>query len=305
MLNCPIRYCSTDYICIMSTKNNKVGFWKRWLAKYRLVILNEDTFEEKVSYKLNRLNMFLFVSIVVVLLIATTFVVISTTPLKEYIPGYDSSEIRRQAINNNNRLDSLQRELMRNQLYIASVSKVLRGDLNLQELEAQIEIDSATIDAEAIGFSSSKADSLLRLDVAKDEKYNLLKSTSQTAPFALISPVTGTISQSFDSSAEHYAVDIVVALNTPVKAAAEGNVIFAGWTTETGYVVIIDHPFNLISVYKHNASLNVTQGDAVASGQVIALAGNEGTITTGPHLHFELWSDGYSLNPEEFIDFEL
>jgi murein DD-endopeptidase MepM/ murein hydrolase activator NlpD len=96
----------------------------------------------------------------------------------------------------------------------------------------------------------------------------------------------------------------VVPRKTPVKATAEGNVIFASWTTETGYVLIIDHPFNIISVYKHNASLNVRQGDAVEPGQVIAVAGNTGTMTTGPHLHFELWSDGYALNPEEFIDFE-
>jgi murein DD-endopeptidase MepM/ murein hydrolase activator NlpD len=91
---------------------------------------------------------------------------------------------------------------------------------------------------------------------------------------------------------------------TPVKAVAEGNVIFAGWTTDTGYVIIINHPYNIISVYKHNASLNVNQGDAVEQGQVIAITGNSGTMTTGPHLHFELWSNGYALNPTEFIEFE-
>ncbi len=287
-----------------NTKHKKSGFWQRWLAKYRFVILNEETFEERFSYKLSRLNVFLTVSIIIVLLIATTFIVISRTPLKEYIPGYDSSEIRRQAIRNNNRLDSLQLTLEQNQRYIQSVNKVLRGDLDLQELETQPQFDSLQIDTAYVDFPTSKADSLLRADVAKDDKYNVLETANQTVPFVLFPPVTGTVSQGYDASVEHYAVDVVVPRKTPIKAAAQGNVVFAGWTAETGYVVIIDHPYNIITVYKHNASLNVHQGDSVETGQVIAIAGNSGNMTTGPHLHFELWSDGYALNPEEFIEFE-
>ena len=285
-------------------KKKKSTFWRRWRATYRFVIFHDETFEERFSYKLNRLNVFLVVSISVVLLIAATFLVISQTQLKEYIPGYDSSELRRQAIRNNDRLDSLQRTLQQNQRYIASVNKVLRGDLDLRELETQRQFDSLQIDTVFVDFPTSKADSLLRANVAKDDKYNVLDSANQTIPFVLFPPITGTISQGYDASVEHYAVDIVVPRNTPVKAAAEGNVIFAGWTTETGHVVIISHPYNILSVYKHNASLNVRQGDAVDPGQVIAIAGNSGTMTTGPHLHFELWSDGYALNPEEFIEFE-
>lgn len=287
-----------------SKKKKKSNFWKRWLANYRFVIFNEETYEERFSYKLNRLNVFLTISILVVLLIAATFLVISRTQLKEYIPGYDSSELRRQAIRNNDRLDSLQLTLEQNQRYIASVNKVLRGDLDLQELETQRQFDSLQIDTAYVDFPTSKADSLLRADVAKDDKYNVLESANQTVPFVLFPPVTGTISQGYDASVEHYAVDVVVPRSTPIKAAAEGNVVFAGWTTETGYVIIINHPYNIISVYKHNASLNVRQGEAVVPGQVIAIAGNSGTMTTGPHLHFELWSDGYALNPEEFIEFE-
>ncbi|NCG04250.1 MAG: peptidoglycan DD-metalloendopeptidase family protein [Bacteroidetes bacterium] len=285
-------------------KKKKSSFWRRWRATYRFVIFHDETFEERFSYKLNRLNVFLAISISVVLLIAATFLVISKTQLKEYIPGYDSSELRRQAIRNNDRLDSLQLTLQQNQRYIASVNKVLRGDLDLQELETQRKFDSLQTDTDFVDFPTSKADSLLREDVAQDDKYNVLESATQTVPFVLFTPATGTISQAYDPSIEHYAVDVVVPRNTPVKAAAEGNVIFAGWTTETGYVVIIDHPYNIISVYKHNASLNVRQGDSVEPGQVIAVAGNSGTMTTGPHLHFELWSDGYALNPEEFIEFE-
>ena len=285
-------------------KNKKSNFWRKWLATYRFVILNDETFEERFSYKLNRLNVFLAVSISILLLIATTFLVISRTPLKEYIPGYDSSELRRQAIRNNDRLDSLQQALLRNQRYIMSVNKVLSGDLNFQELEKQMQRDTLPLGTFDVDFPTSNADSLLRADVAKDDKYNVLESADQTVPFVLFPPVTGTISHGYDPNVEHYAVDVVVPRSTPIKAAAEGNVVFAEWTTETGYVIIIDHPYNIISVYKHNASLNVGQGDAVEPGQVIAIAGNTGTMTTGPHLHFELWSDGYALNPTEFIEFE-
>ncbi|MGB0280367.1 MAG: M23 family peptidase, partial [Flavobacteriaceae bacterium] len=159
-----------------SKKKKKSNFWKRWLANYRFVIFNEETYEERFSYKLNRLNVFLTISISVVLLIAATFLVISQTQLKEYIPGYDSSELRRQAIRNNDRLDSLQLTLEQNQRYIASVNKVLRGDLDLQELETQRQFDSLQIDTAYVDFPTSKADSLLRADVAQDDKYNVLES---------------------------------------------------------------------------------------------------------------------------------
>lgn len=285
-------------------KTSKVGFWRKWRAKYRFVILNEETFEERLSYKLSRLNVFLTVSISILLLITATFLVISQTSLKEYIPGYDSTALRRQAIRNNDRLDSLQQALMRNQRYLLSMNQVLRGDLDLQELERQVAADSVFVDYSNIDFATSAADSLLREVVDQDEKYNVLETANQTIPFVLFTPAKGTISQHFDSAAAHYAVDIVTDKKTPVKAVAEGNVIFAGWTTETGYVIIINHPYNIISVYKHNASLNVGQGDTVQQGQVIAVTGNTGTMTTGPHLHFELWSNGFALNPTEFIEFE-
>jgi murein DD-endopeptidase MepM/ murein hydrolase activator NlpD len=120
----------------------------------------------------------------------------------------------------------------------------------------------------------------------------------------LFPPVNGEISVPYNLKKKHYAVDIVVAPDTPVKATADGTVIFAEWTAETGYVVILEHSYGLISVYKHNASLTKNQGDFVKTGEVIATAGNTGVLSTGPHLHFELWNDGYPINPTNFIDFK-
>ncbi len=267
-------------------------------------MLNEDTFEEQLSYKLSRLNVFLLVGFLVILLMTLTIMVISFTSFREYIPGYDSTELRRQAIENTYRLDSLQAELLTNQRFISSISQVLSGDMKPSSFQSDSVQRSIRLDLSEINFSTNTQDSILRAEVAREDKFNLLESASTKVNFVLFPPVTGTLTQRYDARIEHFAVDVVVPKDTPVKAVATGTVIFADWTTETGYVVIIDHPYNLTSVYKHNESISVKQGDKVSSGGVIATVGSTGILSTGPHLHFELWSDGYPVNPTEFIDFE-
>jgi murein DD-endopeptidase MepM/ murein hydrolase activator NlpD len=285
------------------TKKDKNSRLNRWLATYRFVILNEQSYEETFSYKLNRLNVFLFFSVSILLLIISTFLVISYTPLKEYIPGYDSSELRRKAIMNNYKLDSIQEKLMRNQRYIIAVSEVLKGDLDIYELEQRVNSDTIYSNKSLLEFKTSEADSLLRIEVESDEKYNITQTGEDKSLLTLFKPISGKVTQNHDPTTRHYAVDIATKLNTPVRATTEGVVVFSGWSDDAGYVVIIDHPYDLLSVYKHNSSISVSQGEVVEQGQVIAFSGNSGMNTTGPHLHFEIWSNGFSLNPEEFIDF--
>ena len=228
---------------------------------------------------------------------------ISYTPLKEYIPGYDSSELRRKAIMNNYKLDSIQEKLMRNQRYIIAVSEVLKGDLDIYELEQRVNSDTIYSNKSLLEFKTSEADSLLRIEVESDEKYNITQTGEDKSLLTLFKPISGKVTQNHDPITRHYAVDIATKLNTPVRATTEGVVVFSGWSDDAGYVVIIDHPYDLLSVYKHNSSISVSQGEVVEQGQVIAFSGNSGMNTTGPHLHFEIWSNGFSLNPEEFIDF--
>ena len=285
------------------TKKDKNSRLNRWLATYRFVILNEQSYEEKFSYKLNRLNVFLFFSVSILLLIISTFLVISYTPLNEYIPVYDSSELRRKAIMNNYKLDSIQEKLMRNQRYIIAVSEVLKGDLEIYELEQRVNSDTIYSSKSLLEFKTSEADSLLRIEVESDEKYNITQTGEDKSLLTLFKPISGKVTQNHDPRTRHYAVDIATKLNTPVRATTEGVVVFSGWSDDAGYVVIIDHPYDLLSVYKHNSSISVSQGEVVEQGQVIAFSGNSGMNTTGPHLHFEIWSNGFSLNPEEFIDF--
>ncbi len=276
---------------------------KKLLHKYRLVVLNEATFEERFSFKLNRLNVFVFSSFFAVLLIAFTTLLIAFTPLKEYIPGYSSTLLKKQAVNLTFKTDSLQRALHVNEQYITSIKKVLTGDVKSVDFNRDSIIEAAQRDTEGLDLAPSRQDSILREMVSQEDKYNPL-TANEEPNFVLFAPVKGPISEPYNPENKHFAVDVVTTKNSPIKAAADGTVIFAEWTADTGNVIILKHNNNLITAYKHNASLSKQQGDLVKAGEVIATAGNTGELTTGPHLHFELWSDGYPINPTTFIDFE-
>lgn len=285
-------------------KKRKKKLAQKLLHKYRLVILNEDTFEERFAIKLTRLNVFVLVSLLTILLIAGTTMLIAYTPLREYIPGYSSTSLKKQATKLSYKTDSLQQVIEVNEKYLESIKRVLTGDISAIEINKDSIIEAAEQDINQASLEPSQDDLQLREKVDKEDKYSLFESATSRVSFVLFPPVTGTISEGYNIEDKHFAVDIVVIKDTPIKSAADGTVIFAEWTTQTGYVIIIDHGNGLISVYKHNASLTKEQGDLVKSGEVIALSGNTGELTTGPHLHFELWSDGYPIDPTTFIDFQ-
>ncbi len=277
---------------------------KKLLHKYRLVILNESTFEEKISFKLSRLNVFVTGSLCIIGLIGLTTLLIAFTPLREYIPGYSSTRLKKQATDLTYETDSLVRVLNNANRYLDNIRMVLKGDIennviNRDSLRAQFELDPTSVDLTPI-----KQDSLLRAEVALEDKYNLFERSGVKTDFVLFPPVSGTLSQKFEPEKRHFAVDVVAPRDTPVKATANGMVIFAEWTADTGHVIILEHENGLISVYKHNGSLNKVQGDIVRSGEVIAAVGNTGELTTGPHLHFEIWQNGTPRNPLDFIDFK-
>ncbi len=277
-------------------------FRRKLLHKYRLVILNEETFEERFSFKLNRLNVFVFSTLFALFLVLATTVIIAFTPLREYIPGYSSTALKKRATQLAYKTDSLQQILDVNEQYLASIKKVLTGDVKTVNFNKDSLIEVAKTDPSVL-IRTSRKDSLLRETVAKEDKYNPL-TARQVPQYTLFAPVKGTITEGYDSKAKHYAVDVVTAKDSPVKAVADGTVIFAEWTVATGYVIILKHDNSLISVYKHNAMLTKEQGEIVNAGEVIGTVGNTGELTTGPHLHFELWRDGFPINPTSFIDFD-
>jgi murein DD-endopeptidase MepM/ murein hydrolase activator NlpD len=276
---------------------------KKLLHKYRLVVLNEDTFEERLAFKLTRLNVFVLGSLSAIFLVAITAVFIAFTPIREYIPGYSSSALQQQALELDFRTDSLLKVININDTYISSVKSVLRGEVSAVVINKDSIFKAAQADTEILNLNTSKADSILRAKVNNEDKYNLFDSATTVSDFVFFPPVNGSISSEFDTNEKHFAVDIVIPKNTPVKATADGRVLFASWTSDASYVIIIDHGDELISIYKHNSSLTKTQGDFVKAREVIAISGSSGELSTGPHLHFELWNNGIPLNPTTFIDF--
>ncbi len=276
---------------------------RKLLHKYRLVILNESTFEEKISFKLSRLNVFITGTLFIVVLIGLTTLLIAFTPLREYIPGYSSTRLKKQATDLTYKTDSLVTALNYTNRYLENIRMVLRGDIENNEMNRDSLFEQFKIDPSTVDLSPIREDSILRAQVALEDKYNLFERNIGSGSLVLFSPVSGVISQAYDAKKKHFAVDIVAEKDVPVKAVANGTVIFSEWTAETGYVIIMEHEDGLLSVYKHNGSLNKSQGDLVKVGEVIASVGNTGELTTGPHLHFELWSNGNPVNPADYIDF--
>ncbi len=276
------------------------------INKYRLVILNEESFEEKLSLKLTRLNIVVLGGFFSILLIIATTFLIAFTPLKEYIPGYSSASLKKNAITLSLKVDSLQQAAKVNDLYIQNIKEVLTGKIkethfNKDSILQVIKSEDQKLQSPS---SISLADSLLRIEVEKKDRYSLFNSKENSSELMFFAPIEGVITEGFDIDKKHYALDIAVNSGSAVKVITDGRVIFSEWTAETGYVLIIRHSNDFISVYKHNKNLYVNQGDFVQSGQVIASSGNTGEFSTGPHLHFELWSDGNPVNPMNYIDFK-
>ncbi len=289
----------------MSAKRLKRQILKKKLfTKNRLVILNEETFDEIFSLKLNLMNVFVGLTTVSIVMIALTTYIIAFTPLREYIPGYASTQLKRQATRNALKTDSLQKIINENSVYLASIKKVLSGDIEHTKLSRDSIKPGEQPDDANIDLKPTKAEMKLREQVALEDKYNVFEKAQPKVNLVLFAPVKGHITEQYNTKNRHYAVDIALAKDTPIKSVAGGTVIFADWTPTNGNVIIVRHNDGIISVYKHAASLTKDQGDVVRSGEVVALAGSTGTQSTGVHLHFELWKDGYPIDPTQFIDFE-
>lgn len=285
-----------------SKQAGKKSFISKLLTKYRLVLLNDSTYEEKSSFKISRLNVFSILFALMFIIVLITSGILFFTPIREYIPGYSSTSLQKQANLLSYKTDSLRQIVFLNDQYINSLKKVLIGDLETIEYKADSVISKDILDLQII--EKSKEDSILRQLVNNEDKYNLDNINKNKDFYLLSPPINGAVSQNYSIADDHLAIDISVDIGTPVKAVSNGRVILSEWTTQTGYVLIIDHGNDLISVYKHNSKLLKSQGEIVKQDEIIALSGNSGVLTSGPHLHFELWSEGFSIDPNTLINFE-
>ncbi|MCD4736272.1 MAG: M23 family metallopeptidase [Bacteroidales bacterium] len=286
---------------------------KAWIAKlrnkYRLVIMNEDTYEEKVSFKLSRLNVLIAVGSTIIILIVLTIFVIAFTPLREYIPGYTDVSLQRKVYELTQKADSLEREFQQNNVYLENVKRILEGK-EPEEDSLSIRADM-NYESKDISYNRSVEDSLLRTEYEREVQYSLYypeigESETQSSPLSnmlFFNPLEGIITTKFDLVSKHFGVDIVAPDNEAVKATLDGTVIFSNWTVSTGYVIGIQHRGNFLSIYKHNSVLLKSEGSIVKAGEPIAIVGASGELSTGPHLHFELWYKGAPVDPNEYIAF--
>lgn len=283
-------------------KKKSNSLLKKLTYHYRILIINDDTYEEKFSFRLNRLNVFVFTGIFAFFLIGLTTFLIAFTPIKTYIPGYNGERgLRKKAIQLQLKTDSLQKALLVNTYYLNQLRKVLNNEITMEEFEKSYQ--SKNFNPDTLKLAPSKMDSMLRKEVAERERFKI-NHQKNTLSYDFTPPVKGIVVNKFDSERKHYAVDIALKKGTPVKSIAKGRVIFADWSPDTGNTIIIKHPDNVISIYKHNQKLLRKTSDIVSQGEVIALSGNTGEKTTGPHLHFELWIKDTPVDPIDFINFK-
>ncbi len=277
--------------------------------RYKLVVLHEDTFEEKASFTA---KLWYWITAAISFgAVATilTIVLIRVTPLREYVIGTTLSPSQRHELNKAYaRLDSLETLAQANEIYLNNLQRVLRGEAgDTMDQVASAPAQSVSPTAETAVVGPSEDELALRELVESGARYDIAENqqnrTSGIASYTFYSPVNGVVSSTFSPQDEHYAIDIAVKMNEPVRATLAGHVVFASYTPETGNVVIVQHNSNLLSVYKHCASILKKVGNFVRAGEVIAFAGNTGELSTGPHLHFELWHNGAAANPTDYIAF--
>ncbi|MDR0742792.1 MAG: M23 family metallopeptidase [Tannerella sp.] len=286
----------------MKRKHANKSFWKRIRFKYKLMFFNESTLEEVWSFRLSRLSVFIYICIFAFILITLTSVIIILTPIRNYLPGYLDIEVRKEILENALRTDSLEERLSIQSNYIRNIADILSGNIPADSIRFN---DTTSYITSNYDIPRSNRESAFINKFEEDEKYNLTAlnpNPVQTEVF-FYRPLNGIISSAFNEEKQHFGIDLTAAPKDNVIATLDGTVIYAGFDPKYGNVISLQHKNDFISIYKHNDILLKEVGDRVVAGEAIAVVGNTGELSTGPHLHFELWHKGDPVNPEEYIAF--
>lgn len=294
----------------MAKHRNKLS--KALHQRYKLVVLHEETFEEKASFSGKLWYWITNILSATAVLVILTIILIRSTSLREYVINSSLSGYERiQLLDAYARIDSLEQVALANDIYLGNLRNVISGQAGETIDHIGADTDTKNEDAEkqldANGILPSEDELALRQLVESGAPYDLPENPGNVragiSSYTFYNPIKGIISASFNPREQHYAVDIAVKLNEPIRTTLSGHVVFASYTPETGYVAIVQHGNNLISLYKHCSSIIKKVGSFVRGGEVIAFAGDTGELTTGPHLHFELWYNGNPVNPTDYIAF--
>ena len=286
----------------MNMKRSNKSFWKRIQFKYKLSFFNESTLEEVWSFRLSQLSVFIYVFIFASILITLTSVIIILTPIRNYLPGYLDVEVRKEILQNALRADSLEQKINLQSRYLENLADILSGNINIDSIQS---FDSTSYILSDYNIPRSDNESTFIKRFEDEEKYNLtaLNPNPPQTEIFFYRPLNGIISSVFDADKQHFGIDLTSALRENVIATLDGTVIYTGFDPRYGNVITLQHKNDLISIYKHNEILLKEIGEKVVAGEAIAIVGNTGELSTGPHLHFELWHKGVPVNPEDYIAF--
>lgn len=287
---------------------------KRLKNKYRFVILSDKNFEEKISFALKGTNVITFLSILIFVVFVLIFLLFAFTPMKYYLPGYSSQGQSQEVHQLAMKVDSLTRSLKAREAYLKNIRNVLKGKVGdstggYQKTETGDPSPSMEKTEQSFNLDSAVASDTLSVelgneeDIGKLDNYRKAGNLSDLDYQSFFPPVKGAITEGFNEGDNHYAIDVAGPSDQGIKAVKDGYVVFTGWSEETGNVIILQHQNNLLSVYKHNAELLKKNGNFVKAGEPIAIIGTSGSLSTGPHLHFELWHHGKPVDPEKYIKF--
>lgn len=285
--------------------------FKKLNNRFYFMMSHDDTMEPIVDFRVNLRNLIILTIALAIALIAITTVIIAFTPLREYIPGYTSTSLQRKVYALYQRADSIEEELHRKDVYFNNLKLIIEG-YEFDDSTGVLDIYAplANFDIDTIEIRKSIQDSALRAEFERDNLYNIVGPSNLTKKSRygrvanFFSPIIGIVTLPFKPESGHYGVDIAASDNQIIKSTLDGTVIFSSWTPEYGYTIGIQHENNYFSTYKHNATLLKKEGDYVRAGEAIAILGESGELTTGPHLHFELWHNGVAQDPQQYINFE-
>jgi len=283
-----------------NTRLQRFGAFLR--SKYRLVILNDSTFGEKISLRLSPLG--LITGIFAITIVMTTLVIslVAFTPLREYIPGYGTVAERKQILDLSQKADSMEQTLESRAAYMQSILNVLNEKF---ETKTEKPKKDTTGKYKDVNTKASNSDIEFRNDYELNKNNSIATKAKYKGLSDLVffTPVKGLISSSFNLSENHYGLDIVTKADETIKSTLDGTIIFTGFSAEDGNIIQIQHSNNLTSIYKHNSTLLKKTGERIKAGEAISVVGNTGERSKGPHLHFELWFDGQPINPQDFVAF--
>ena len=283
--------------------------WEKWKQRlqdrWRLVIFHEESLSEFGSYRLTLLNLYIMFSVLFVLISTLVVLVIMFTPVKQWIPGYGEITSNKAYLEIRNRLAELEEEVAAQDKYNEALRRVLSGNPQSSE---EVERDPPADTIAIINTVRIEEDDILRQDLEMKEKLSQLNDDERDQEVMpeqmyFVPPIDGEMALAFDEELQHFGIDVVASKDAPVKSVMDGVVIFSEWSEESGNTIAIMHDNHLISFYKHNSSLLKKMHDPVKAGEAIAIIGNTGMHTSGPHLHFELWHKGKALDPAQYIDF--